>query len=38
MLKEIAPHVNRVAIMLNLDTASLGGAYFVGSFEAAAHY
>ena len=36
MLKEIAPHVTRVAIMFNPDTAPLGGAYFLGSFEAAA--
>src|SRR5262245_49927776 len=35
MLKEIAPHVTRMAIMFNLDTAPLGGAYFVGSFQAA---
>src|SRR5262249_14177072 len=34
MLKEIAPHVTRVAIMFNPDTAPLGGAYFLGSFEA----
>ena len=36
MLKEIAPHVTRVAIMFNPDTAPLGGAYFLDSFEAAA--
>jgi putative ABC transport system substrate-binding protein len=36
LLKEIAPHVTRVAIMFNPDTAPLGGAYFLGSFEAAA--
>jgi putative ABC transport system substrate-binding protein len=36
MLKEIAPRVRRVAIMFNPDTAPSGGAYFLGSFEAAA--
>jgi putative tryptophan/tyrosine transport system substrate-binding protein len=36
LLKEIAPHVTRVAIMFNPDTAPLSGAYFLGSYEAAA--
>jgi putative ABC transport system substrate-binding protein len=36
MLKEIAPRVERVAIMFNPDTAPGGGAYFLGPFEAAA--
>jgi ABC-type uncharacterized transport system substrate-binding protein len=36
ILKEIAPHVRRVAIMFNPDTAPGGGAYFLGPFEAAA--
>jgi putative ABC transport system substrate-binding protein len=36
MLKEIAPHIRRAAIMFNPDTAPGGGAYFLGPFEAAA--
>jgi ABC-type uncharacterized transport system substrate-binding protein len=36
LLKEIAPHIKRVAIMLNPDTAPGGGDYYQGSFEAAA--
>src|SRR5262249_5643058 len=36
MLKEIAPRVQRVAIMFNPDTAPSGGVYFLGPFEAAA--
>jgi putative ABC transport system substrate-binding protein len=36
LLKEIAPHIKRVAIMLNPDTALGGGDYYRGSFEAAA--
>jgi putative ABC transport system substrate-binding protein len=36
LLKEIAPHVRRVAIMFNPDTAPGGGSYFLGPFEAAA--
>jgi putative tryptophan/tyrosine transport system substrate-binding protein len=36
MLKEIAPRVNRAAIMFNPDTAPGSGAYFLGPFEAAA--
>ena len=36
MLKEIAPRVERVAIMFNPDTAPGGGAYFLEPFEAAA--
>jgi putative ABC transport system substrate-binding protein len=35
-LKEIAPRITRVAIMYNPDTAPGGGAYFLGSFVAAA--
>ena len=36
LLKEIAPRDERAAIMFNPDTAPSGGAYFLGSFEAAA--
>ena len=36
MLKEIAPHVKRAAIMFNPDTAPGSGAYFLGPFETAA--
>jgi putative tryptophan/tyrosine transport system substrate-binding protein len=36
MLKAIAPHVRRVAIMFNPDTAPGGGAFFQVPFEAAA--
>jgi ABC-type uncharacterized transport system substrate-binding protein len=36
ILKEIAPHVTRAAIMFNPDTAFGGGSYFLGPFEAAA--
>jgi putative ABC transport system substrate-binding protein len=36
LLKEIAPRLTRMAIMFNPDTAPGGGAYFLGSFEAAA--
>jgi putative ABC transport system substrate-binding protein len=36
LLKEIAPRLTRVAIMFNPDTAPGGGAYYLGSFEAAA--
>jgi putative ABC transport system substrate-binding protein len=36
MLKEITPRVRRVAFMFNPDTAPGGGAYFLGTFEAAA--
>jgi putative ABC transport system substrate-binding protein len=36
LLKEIAPHIKRVAIMFNPDTAPGGGSYFLGPFEAAA--
>jgi putative tryptophan/tyrosine transport system substrate-binding protein len=36
LLKEIAPRIERAAIMFNPDTAPGGGNYFLGSFEAAA--
>jgi putative ABC transport system substrate-binding protein len=36
ILKEIAPGVRRAGIMFNPSTAPGGGAYFLGSFEAAA--
>lgn len=36
LLKEIAPSVERAAIMFNPDTAPGGGSYFLPSFEAAA--
>jgi len=36
LLKEIAPSIERVAIMFNPDTAPKGGLYFLPSFEAAA--
>lgn len=36
LLKEIAPNVERVAIMFNPHTAPRGGSYFMPSFEAAA--
>jgi putative tryptophan/tyrosine transport system substrate-binding protein len=36
LLTEIAPSVNRAAIMFNPDTAPGGGSYFLSSFEAAA--
>jgi ABC-type uncharacterized transport system substrate-binding protein len=36
MLKEIAPRINRAALMFNPDTAPGGGTYFLRSFEAAA--
>ncbi len=36
LLRELAPRLTRVAIMFNPDTAPEGGAYFLGSFEAAA--
>ena len=37
LLIEIAPPIQRVAIMFNPDTAPGGGLYFLGPFEAAAH-
>jgi len=36
LLTQIAPRVNRVAIMFNPDTAPGGGSYYVPAFEAAA--
>jgi putative tryptophan/tyrosine transport system substrate-binding protein len=36
ILKEIAPHLTRAAVMFNPDTAPGRGAYFLESFEAAA--
>jgi putative ABC transport system substrate-binding protein len=36
LLKEIAPRVNRVAILFNPETAPGGGSYFLGPFKAAA--
>jgi putative ABC transport system substrate-binding protein len=36
LLKEIAPRVERAAIMFNPDTAPGGGTYFLGPFETAA--
>jgi putative ABC transport system substrate-binding protein len=36
MLKEVAPSLDRVAMMFNPDTAPGGGAFFQPSFEAAA--
>jgi putative tryptophan/tyrosine transport system substrate-binding protein len=36
LLKEIAPRLNRVALMFNPDTAPGGGAFFQPAFEAAA--
>jgi putative tryptophan/tyrosine transport system substrate-binding protein len=36
LLKEIAPRVERTAIMFNPDTAPSGGTYFLGPFETAA--
>jgi putative tryptophan/tyrosine transport system substrate-binding protein len=36
LLKEVAPRLSRVAIMFNPDTAPGGGAYYLGSFDAAA--
>jgi putative ABC transport system substrate-binding protein len=36
LLKEAAPRLRRVAIMFNPDTATGGGSYYLGSFEAAA--
>jgi putative ABC transport system substrate-binding protein len=36
LLKEVAPSVERVAVMFNPDTAPAGGSYFLPSFEAAA--
>jgi putative ABC transport system substrate-binding protein len=36
LLKEIAPHLARVAIMFNPETAPGGGAYYLEPFEAAA--
>jgi putative ABC transport system substrate-binding protein len=36
MLKEIAPHIKKAAIMFNPDTAPGNGAFFLGPFEAAA--
>jgi putative ABC transport system substrate-binding protein len=36
LLKEIAPRLTKVAIMFNPDTAPGGGAYYLGSFDAAA--
>jgi putative tryptophan/tyrosine transport system substrate-binding protein len=36
LLKEVAPRLTRVAIMFNPDTATRGGAYYLGPFEAAA--
>jgi putative tryptophan/tyrosine transport system substrate-binding protein len=35
LLKEIAPAMERVAIMFNPDTAPAGGSFFLDSFEAA---
>jgi putative ABC transport system substrate-binding protein len=35
LLKEIAPHIGRAAIMFNPDTAPGGGSYFLDSFQAA---
>jgi putative ABC transport system substrate-binding protein len=36
LLKEVAPRLQRVAIMFNPDTAPGGGSYYLGPFEAAA--
>jgi putative ABC transport system substrate-binding protein len=36
LLKEIAPRIERAAIMFNPDTAAGGGNYYLGSFETAA--
>jgi len=36
ILKEVAPHVTRAAMMFNPDTAPGGGRYFLDSYEAAA--
>jgi putative tryptophan/tyrosine transport system substrate-binding protein len=36
LLREVAPHFTRAAIMFNPETAPGGGTYFLGSFEAAA--
>jgi putative tryptophan/tyrosine transport system substrate-binding protein len=36
LLKEIAPAIERVAIMFNPDTAPAGGNYFLASFKSAA--
>jgi putative ABC transport system substrate-binding protein len=36
MLKDIAPHIRRAAMMFNPDTAPGGGRYHLGAFEAAA--
>jgi putative ABC transport system substrate-binding protein len=36
LIKEIAPDIKRAAIMFNPDTATGGGSYQLGSFEAAA--
>ena len=36
LLKEISPSIKRAGIMFNPDTASGGGRFFLGSFEAAA--
>jgi putative tryptophan/tyrosine transport system substrate-binding protein len=36
LLREVAPHFTRAAIMFNPDTAPGGGIYFLGSFETAA--
>jgi putative tryptophan/tyrosine transport system substrate-binding protein len=37
LLKELAPGLKRLAIMFNPDTAPGGGAYFMPSFDSAAH-
>jgi putative ABC transport system substrate-binding protein len=36
LLLDVAPDINRVAIMFNPDTAPGGGKYYLGDFEAAA--
>ena len=36
LLKQMAPHIRRAAIIFNPDTAPAGGSYYLGSFEAAA--